>query len=134
MPNIKAFPLPLRHGPHGTPMICIECTLYTAIAFKTCGLTVSLLSLTTLLFGNEMDLMSNMDISNIWFLTFLSKLGLFYILDRLNSMCQAYSTNAGDFQSTLSYMLVGGGLLWCIKYYQANIYVLKFWTFSNIPM
>ena len=70
-----------------TPMGCIGQALYTVIVFKTCGLTVSLLSLTTLLFGNESDLMSNIDIFVIWVLMFLSKLGLLSILDRPNSMC-----------------------------------------------
>ena len=63
----------------------MHCTL--SLFFKTCGLTVSLLSLTTLLFGNESDLMSNIDIFVIWVLMFLSKLGLLSILDRPNSMC-----------------------------------------------
>ncbi len=46
---------------------------------------------------------------------------------RLNSICCGYYIygNAGGFQTPLSFTLVGGGHLTCIKYYQVNIYVLN---------
>ena len=62
---------------------------------------------------------------------FLSNLAMLQILDRLNSMYNAYSINAGDFQTPLSYTLVRGEYLKCIKIYQGNISVLKF---AHFPM
>ncbi len=47
LPNINVFTLQLRHGPHGTPLGGNDQTPCTAVFFKTHGLTVSLLSITT---------------------------------------------------------------------------------------
>ncbi len=105
MPNIKVFTLPLRNGPHDTHLSCIDLALYNAMGFKTHGLTVTLLSLTTLPLGNVMDLTINSDIIDKWFLVFLFYLDMFNISSGQISVCCAYFRNTGDLMACPSYIL-----------------------------